>query len=219
VSEIDFIIGHELGHIGAGHLSWNTFLLPAMLMPWLGPAYSRAREYTCDACGYAVVENLTVASRALALLAAGGRNAGRMNLDAFVEQRREAAGFWMSVYELNSTHPFLSKRVAALRNRLQPGTAKAEPRGVMAYLTAPMWGIYAPGGGGPMIAIFMILGIVFALGAARGMSKFPGFSQFAAANARAHAVQPDAEEAVGEDGVEGSDGEESESDTQEPARR
>ena len=51
--QLDFVVGHELGHHAAGHLSWNLFLLPYRIVPWLGAAYSRAREYTCDRCGLA----------------------------------------------------------------------------------------------------------------------------------------------------------------------
>src|SRR3954467_8398758 len=121
-NELDFVIGHELGHLAAGHLAMRLFLLPARLFPLLGAAYSRACEYTCDRCGTAGVGDVTVASRALAILAAGPRAARRMDLDAYVEQRRETRGFWMGIYELNTTHPFLSKRVAALRNWENQGT-------------------------------------------------------------------------------------------------
>src|SRR6185436_4087983 len=117
VNELDFVIGHELGHLAAGHLATRLFLLPARILPLLGPAYSRACEYTCDACGHAITGNLDVSSRALAILAAGPSAARRVNLDAFVGQRATAGNFWMAVYELNSSHPYLSKRVAALRER------------------------------------------------------------------------------------------------------
>lgn len=44
--QCDFVVGHEVGHLAAGHLRWNAFLAPYHLLPWLGTAYSRAREYT-----------------------------------------------------------------------------------------------------------------------------------------------------------------------------
>jgi Zn-dependent protease with chaperone function len=47
----DMIIGHELGHVHAGHLRWHWFLLPSGLAPFLGAALSQAREYTCDRYG------------------------------------------------------------------------------------------------------------------------------------------------------------------------
>src|SRR5438045_287723 len=42
--QLDFVIGHEMTHLAAGHLSWNAVLAPFRLLPWVGPAYSRACE-------------------------------------------------------------------------------------------------------------------------------------------------------------------------------
>jgi len=154
------VIAHEIGHLAAGHLAWNTFLLPARVLPWLGPAYSRACEYTCDACGHAVVGDLGTSSRALAVLAAGGRTAPKVNLDAFVDQRRESGRFWSAVLELNSSHPFLPKRIAALREHVKPGTVAPVPRSALAYVLAPAFGFGAAGGAGAM----GLFGIVAAVG-------------------------------------------------------
>jgi len=88
--QLDFVLGHELGHLAAGHLTWNAFLLPFRLVPWLGAAYSRAREYTGDRCGLAVVEELEPAMRGLVVLAAGGKYAGEVNLAACGEQRADS---------------------------------------------------------------------------------------------------------------------------------
>jgi hypothetical protein len=51
----DMIIGHELGHIRAGHLRFHWVLLPVAFVPFVGSALSRAREYTCDRYGRAAV--------------------------------------------------------------------------------------------------------------------------------------------------------------------
>src|SRR5471030_40846 len=45
---LNFYIGHELGHLRRHHLTWSKVLAPAMFLPLIGAAYSRAREYTCD---------------------------------------------------------------------------------------------------------------------------------------------------------------------------
>jgi Zn-dependent protease with chaperone function len=153
-NELDFVIGHELGHLAAGHLSSRLFLLPARILPWLGPAYSRACEYTCDRCGHAVTGDLEVSSRALAILAAGPRAARRIDIDAFVDQRRETGRFWMGIYELNASHPFLSKRVAALRSL--NGQTALEPvrRNPLSYLLAPFFGFAS---GGPQMAVMILV--------------------------------------------------------------
>lgn len=151
--EVDFIVAHEIGHLAAGHLAWNTFLWPARAVPWLGAAYSRACEYTCDACGHAVVGDLEVSSRALAVLAAGGRLAKRVNLDAFTRQHLDAGRFWMAVEEVNATHPYLPKRVAALR-----GEPRAS-RNPLAVLLAPLFSIQAIG----MAYVVFLVGVFAAI--------------------------------------------------------
>lgn len=153
VTELDFVIGHEIGHLAAGHLAWQWFLLPSRIVPLLGPAYSRAREYTCDLCGHAATDNLEVSSRALAVLAAGGKAGRRVNLDAFVEQVSETGRFWMAIYELNASHPYLSKRVAALRAAKGLSTPVRAPRPVLAYPLAPILGI---AGGGPIVIVVLV---------------------------------------------------------------
>lgn len=153
VTELDFVIAHEIGHLAAGHLAWQWFLLPSRIVPLLGPAYSRAREYTCDLCGHAATDDLQVSCRALAVLAAGGKAGRRVNLDAFVEQVGETGRFWMAIYELNASHPYLSKRVAALRVAKGFATRAAAPRPALAYPLAPVLGI---AGGGPIVVVVLV---------------------------------------------------------------
>lgn len=53
--QVDFVVGHELGHHVAGHLGfWKNLLkLPGTFVPFLGSAYHRARELT--AAGSALI--------------------------------------------------------------------------------------------------------------------------------------------------------------------
>ena len=166
-SELDFIIGHEIGHLAAGHLAWQWFLLPSRIVPLLGPAYSRAREYTCDLCGHAVVGDVSVSSRALTILAAGGRAGRRVNLDMFVEQVTDTGRFWMAIFELNASHPFLSKRVAALRVAAGVAGVPASGRNALAYPLAPVLGI---AGFGPLFVVMMVTyaGILLAIPSMKG---------------------------------------------------
>ena len=154
VNELDFVIGHELGHLAAGHLATRLFLLPARILPLLGPAYSRACEYTCDRCGHAVTGDLDVSSRALAILAAGPRAARRIDIDAFVDQRRETGRFWMGIYELNASHPFLSKRVAALRSLHGQVVLERVRRNPFSYLLALPFSFFS---GGPQAAVMILV--------------------------------------------------------------
>jgi Zn-dependent protease with chaperone function len=158
--QLDFVIGHELGHLAAGHLQWNAFLAPYRLVPWLGAAYSRAREYTCDRCGMLAAGDIEQATRGLVVLAAGGRHAAWVDLAAFEEQRLESGSFWMSVLELVSSHPYLCKRAAALREWSQPGSVTPVTRNPFAYPLAPLLGIAAAPGGGAASAAVMLVAFV-----------------------------------------------------------
>jgi Zn-dependent protease with chaperone function len=165
---LDFVIGHEIGHLALGHLKWHTFLVPGRMFPWLGPAYSRACEYSCDRCGLAVAGDLEAASRGIGVLAAGGRLSHRISLDALADQRADVATFWPAIVELNATHPFLSKRIAALREFVQPGSAPAVGRNPIAYPLAPFLGAFGGGvtvggGMGTILAVVAVIGILAAI--------------------------------------------------------
>lgn len=54
LAALRFVIGHEVGHIAAGHASfWRQFGISiANLIPGLGSSLSRAQEYTADNHAY-----------------------------------------------------------------------------------------------------------------------------------------------------------------------
>lgn len=122
----DMIIGHELGHIRAGHLRWTWFLFPGFLVPFLGMAYSRAREYTCDRYGAAVCGDLRQGLVGLGILAAGGVQGRRLNLRALANQTENLNTGWMTIGKWLSTHPQLSERIGALDPQLVQGPARAQ---------------------------------------------------------------------------------------------
>ncbi len=166
-SDLDFMIGHEMGRHATGQLDRHLFLLPARILPWLGPAYARACAYTCDRCGHAVTGDLAVSSRALAILAAGPHAGRRLDLDAYVDQRRDTGRFWMAVHELNARHPFLSKRVAALRAWQDHRALEPAKRHPLSYPLAPLFGVMS---GGPQSA-FLILVAVAGIAAALAVPR------------------------------------------------
>lgn len=164
---LNFYIGHEIGHIKRKHLSWGTVLLPASILPLIGAAYSRAREYTCDRHGLAACEQPVNAEFGMAALAAGGKRWRTMNNNAFIEQSRETEGFWMSFHELVGDYPWLVKRMAALRAL----AAGQEPRQPRRHLLATLLALFVPrvgggiggGGLGGLVALVAIAGIVSAV--------------------------------------------------------
>ena len=120
----DMIIGHELGHIKCGHLRWMWFLIPGMFVPLLGSAYSRAREFTCDRCGIAAAEDHQEALRGLAILAAGGEEGPKVNLEALTRQRGDLNTGWMTLGKWMMSHPPLCERIAQLEPSLVTKTVR-----------------------------------------------------------------------------------------------
>ena len=110
---VRFVVAHELAHLKRGHLSRRWLIFPAMMVPFLGSAYSRAREYTCDRFGAHLEPDGAVAG--LLVLAAGKRLYREVDTNEYVRQTNDEGGFWYWLAEVTSTHPNLTKRVAAVR--------------------------------------------------------------------------------------------------------
>ncbi len=122
-AQVRFVVGHELGHHAAGHLDWgqNLLKLPGYIVPFLGPAYSRGREFTCDRIGAYLAQDLDAARSALQVLACGSfrLNSG-MNTQAFEAQEAMVppnAGFILHIF---SFYPRLPRRVEELTRYFQP---------------------------------------------------------------------------------------------------
>jgi Zn-dependent protease with chaperone function len=111
--EVAFVLAHELTHIKRNHVWWKSVVFPAAFVPFLGAAYSRACEYTCDA--YAAFLRPAGAEGAVLVLAAGKRVSQEMNAEAFLAQAAEPEDFMMWLAEHVSTHPNLPKRLHAVR--------------------------------------------------------------------------------------------------------
>lgn len=150
----DMVIGHELGHLRCRHLDFAWLMLPGMLVPFLGAAYSRARELTCDRWGAALCGDPQGAVRGLAILAAGGRLGPQVNLRAYVAQRRDLDTGWMTLGRWLGSYPPLSERVEAIRPELGAGLV-ASPRGPLRAL-----------------AILLLAGLLPAAGLAGGAFLF-----------------------------------------------
>jgi Zn-dependent protease with chaperone function len=110
----DMIIGHELGHIRAGHLQLRWLLLPTGFIPFLSATLSRAREYTCDRYGLAAAGDREGALLGLTILAAGPKYGRQVNRTVFARQRSHMQLGWMMLGEWLASHPPLSKRLHAL---------------------------------------------------------------------------------------------------------
>ncbi len=114
----DMIIAHELGHLKAGHLRGLWFLLPGLFVPFLGSAYSRAREYTSDRYGFAICHDRKSALIGMGILAAGGYHGPNVNLRSLSNQGNELNTTWMTLGRWLASHPPLADRIVAVEPTL-----------------------------------------------------------------------------------------------------
>ncbi|MGN1402657.1 MAG: M48 family metallopeptidase [Bacillus sp. (in: firmicutes)] len=114
--EMMFVLAHEFTHVQRRHVLYQLLILPAMWVPFLGNAYLRACEYTCDRHAAYYVGSLEAAQNALTILAIGKELQKRVNKEAYIAQLEEEKGFFAWLSEKLSTHPDLPKRMNNLRN-------------------------------------------------------------------------------------------------------
>lgn len=126
--ELHFVIGHECGHIQNNHVVYLTalhYLLYSanLFVRWIvTPAvmalssWSRRAEITCDRAGLLCCGDLGPATSALARLALGShRLAEKLDIEEYLKQLDEGSQGVGRVMELFRSHPYLPKRVQALR--------------------------------------------------------------------------------------------------------
>ena len=116
--QVKFVIGHELGHHAAGHLSfWGYWLrFPARVIPFLHKAYLRQCEYTCDRIGFYLSRNADHCCSAIQMLGCGCQKLnGGMNLQAFEKQETRVPPLTGFVAEILRSHPRLTRRVIELK--------------------------------------------------------------------------------------------------------
>jgi Zn-dependent protease with chaperone function len=119
VDALDFIVAHELGHIHRGHLSWRWLLAPALFVPFLGSAYSRACEYTCDRYGFLAPSDPDRSLDGLCILAAGPQFVSMIDRQEFAAQDRDLDTAFMKLGGWFASHPPLAQRLAALAPNLK----------------------------------------------------------------------------------------------------
>jgi Zn-dependent protease with chaperone function len=126
--ELLTVLGHECGHIHNSHVTYLTALhyltyMAGVFVPWiLQPAlvalraWSRRAEVTCDRAAMLVVRDRAAAERAIAKLAVGSPKLfAEFDLEAFLEQHAEGVAGIGKLVEIFATHPWLPKRVLAMR--------------------------------------------------------------------------------------------------------
>jgi Zn-dependent protease with chaperone function len=126
--ELMTVIGHECGHIHNSHVVYLTALhvltrVAGAVVQWaLQPAmvallaWSRRAEITCDRAGMLCSKSSDISGRALTKLALGSRKLyEEFNLEAFLDQYEEGKEGIGKYMEAFASHPYLPKRVLAMR--------------------------------------------------------------------------------------------------------
>ncbi|MQY26474.1 Protease HtpX [Nocardia sp. RB56] len=122
-----FIIGHEVGHIAAGHVSYwrqlGMFVVP--FLPVLGNALIRSQEYTADNHGFC--NRHLGAPGAMRTLAAGKYLNSLVHFDEMADRAPREKGFFIWVVNAMASHPVLTWRMWALRDRSRHGKLFLRP--------------------------------------------------------------------------------------------
>ncbi|MFW0784599.1 M48 family metallopeptidase [Gordonia sp. CPCC 206044] len=128
---LEFIIGHEVGHIAAGHTSYWRQLGTAvgMNIPFLGSALSRAQEYTADNYGYYTCSS--GAPGVIGVLSSGKYMLSAVDFDQFADRATHERGFFTWMVNALASHPVLTWRAAALRDRTRAGAMLFRPKTIV----------------------------------------------------------------------------------------
>lgn len=131
-----FVIGHEVGHLAAGHVSYLRLVFANVInfIPFLGPAYSRAQEYTSDNFGYAFAP--AGAAGVMGVLAGGKYLNAEVNVNELADRAATDPSFFVHWTNWNRSHPVTTWRAHALRDRSKPGALWIRPSG--ALFTSPL---------------------------------------------------------------------------------
>ncbi len=132
--ELTFVISHELAHLQRRHLTKQLFIIPAMWMPFLGDAYSRACEYTCDRMATHFTEDSEAAMNGLTVLAVGKSLYKQVDREDYLLQSSSERGLFVWLAEKLSTHPPLPKRIDAIQRYVDPHLTQRFRSSRMTYI-------------------------------------------------------------------------------------
>lgn len=118
MQELSWLVGHELGHLWAGHLNTSQkFAKLGGWLIWVGLWHSRRAEFTCDRVGLFCSGSLKSSQLAVINATVGAQLAGRVNIAEAMDQWRQHWGeFFVKYRTIYSTHPHLLARLDYLNN-------------------------------------------------------------------------------------------------------
>ena len=124
--EIQFIIGHEMGHVKLGHTWLNTLVggmagIPSasaagVIMELAFQWWNRACEYSADRAGVLACGKPTKAITALVKLEAGPAARTQAGMQTAIQRIEAADGdLTENIAELLASHPMISNRIEQIR--------------------------------------------------------------------------------------------------------
>jgi Zn-dependent protease with chaperone function len=118
LQELSWLVGHELGHLWAGHLNMSQkFAKLGGWLIWVNLWHSRRAEFTCDRVGLYCSGSLKSSQLAIINATVGAQLAGRVNIGEAMNQWQQHQGeFFVKYRTLYSTHPHLLARLDYLNN-------------------------------------------------------------------------------------------------------
>lgn len=116
--ELEFVIGHEYGHILFHHNIATTFLYPAgKQIPYLNyfnDFWSRKTEYTADRIGLFCSGDIDKSISALSKIAVGTKAFASLGKNYFMSQKEDIDSLAEKLGETLSNHPYTVNRIAKL---------------------------------------------------------------------------------------------------------
>lgn len=132
--EVLYILAHEFAHIKRKHVGYGWLFMPGLAFPFLGKAYSRACEYTCDRSGAYYCQSFEGAKNALVILAVGPQLYKKVDQTVFMQQMATENGIYSWIDEVLSTHPSLPSRIHELSlffNKAETSEMKTSKKGLV----------------------------------------------------------------------------------------
>lgn len=116
--ELSFTIGHELGHVKAGHNIILTFISPlgseVIGASLIFSFWNRKAEYSCDKCGLILTKKIDSAIMSLLRLSIGLHIADKVNLESYKNQVIGSENSMVKASAFLFDHPLTTQRVNKL---------------------------------------------------------------------------------------------------------
>jgi Zn-dependent protease with chaperone function len=149
MQQLTWLVGHELGHHWAGHLSLSQKLAKAGgWLIWVNLWRSRRAELTCDRVGLYCAGSLKASQLALVNATVGAQLAGKVNVTEAVNQWRQHRGeFFVRYRTLYATHPHLLARLDHLNagSGIWDGRLRLSGQGQPLVFCVSPWGFCGSG--------------------------------------------------------------------------